>query len=946
MIPLKIELENFLSFRAKETLEFGPGVTMLSGPNGSGKSSVFDGFLVGLFGGSRLGKKLSADLIHAGTDLARVALEFDLGGERYRVERTLSRTGDSYKQQAMLKEWDGKKNEFRPVKQGSRIADCDKKLAELLGMSFDGFTTSVLLLQGKAETLLNQDTDTAEIRFKALSAIVGLEFYAALHKRAETKLKELKVDAAALSKRLELFPEVTDEQIQVVVEQMECAERDVKAAEEGITALEQIRGEADCWQRVSAELRQKKSLRDSQDVLIADAATIQRDGERFADLQAHLPLVGKVLAQRQKHSDAERDIKEIRGEEEKINLQRNEVRDEMATNADRVEELLRDTAGAQTQRDTLTATQAELSPLVSPLRRVRDQRKKLIGARNELATLTGELTGLEADESQKRQEFEMREQAVGLADETHHDAQLAETTAETELNGIRDRRQKFETVAGGQTCSWCGSELTDEHAERERLRIAELLEKYEQIAVNAMARRTELGVDLQKVRQAAKDAKDLLQTAETNVRGLRERIGNGHLFESGCNDAIVAAWSELPPDWQANIAVGPSGDWTTTTFPSAIDLTGIETTLTETKHRLDTWRTQQDQREKDRVTLQAAVKKLTQDGAGFDEKLKQIGERLAVECERQKAAAEQMREFRDLLPASWRVRLDTMTQPEFAQLEVERDRLTLGQACERWDALKHARDGRAALDESIIQLVTESEKVPEPSRRPVEEIDGKISVTRRTARDERDIVVRKQIERDKLQEQREERADLAEESKRADRGHLVAKTFADLIGPRQLQKLLIWQAEEAIVINANRVLDHLSSGGLSLLLVDDEDNIRNKALQLKVKKADGRTYSIISGSEKFRVAISLALGIGQFASTQHRRIETVIIDEGFGCLDRENRDTMIEEIDGLIGELKCVLLVSHLEEFAQRFTSGYSFRMEDNATKVTRRSTSSPNDVI
>jgi DNA repair exonuclease SbcCD ATPase subunit len=84
------------------------------------------------------------------------------------------------------------------------------------------------------------------------------------------------------------------------------------------------------------------------------------------------------------------------------------------------------------------------------------------------------------------------------------------------------------------------------------------------------------------------------------------------------------------------------------------------------------------------------------------------------------------------------------------------------------------------------------------------------------------------------------------------------------------------------------------------------------------------------------VAVGLALGIGQYASRQHRPIESVIIDEGFGCLDRNARQVMIQELQNLRGHLQCILLVSHQEEFAEAFADGYRFELADGATRVTR----------
>ena len=94
--------------------------------------------------------------------------------------------------------------------------------------------------------------------------------------------------------------------------------------------------------------------------------------------------------------------------------------------------------------------------------------------------------------------------------------------------------------------------------------------------------------------------------------------------------------------------------------------------------------------------------------------------------------------------------------------------------------------------------------------------------------------------------------------------------------------------------------------------------------------------AFLSGSQRFRVAVSLALGIGQYASRQHRPIESVIIDEGFGCLDRQGRQVMIQELQNLRGHLHCILLVSHQEEFAEAFADGYRFALEGGTTRATR----------
>ena len=188
---------------------------------------------------------------------------------------------------------------------------------------------------------------------------------------------------------------------------------------------------------------------------------------------------------------------------------------------------------------------------------------------------------------------------------------------------------------------------------------------------------------------------------------------------------------------------------------------------------------------------------------------------------------------------------------------------------------------------------------------------------------------------------RQQRAALGEQVKAAEVGFAKYETLAKLLGRDRLQRYLVRTAERQIVDYANAVLDRLSGGQLFLRLVAGDDGTgADRALELEcVNRVAGSSailVAFLSGSQRFRVAVALALGIGQYASKQHRPIESVIIDEGFGCLDRAGRQVMIQELQNLRGHLHCILLVSHQEEFADAFPDGYRFALKDGATEVTR----------
>jgi DNA repair exonuclease SbcCD ATPase subunit len=103
--------------------------------------------------------------------------------------------------------------------------------------------------------------------------------------------------------------------------------------------------------------------------------------------------------------------------------------------------------------------------------------------------------------------------------------------------------------------------------------------------------------------------------------------------------------------------------------------------------------------------------------------------------------------------------------------------------------------------------------------------------------------------------------------------------------------------------------------------------------------ASGIARSIRSSSnrpcQRFRVAVSLALAIGQYANGRGAG-ECVVIDEGFGSLDSDGQEIMIEELQRLKGIMQRIVLVSHQEAFANAFAHGYRFSLEHGQTRVSR----------
>ena len=206
MIPQRVELKGFLCYKDEQEVRFDGAATlwMLSGLNGSGKSSIFDAVTYALFGHHRGGGQHAHELINKDSDALLVEFDFLLDGKQYRAKRTLRRNtrgGAAGTQQIFRREGgDNGDGKWVPIEGTGQKREFDAWVAEHVGLTYETFTSSVLLLQGKAEKLLDSKP---EGRREVLAGIVDLERYERLHKQADDQRKALEGELKGLNNRLD-----------------------------------------------------------------------------------------------------------------------------------------------------------------------------------------------------------------------------------------------------------------------------------------------------------------------------------------------------------------------------------------------------------------------------------------------------------------------------------------------------------------------------------------------------------------------------------------------------------------------------------------------------------------------------------------------------------------------------------------------------------------------
>jgi DNA repair protein SbcC/Rad50 len=139
--------------------------------------------------------------------------------------------------------------------------------------------------------------------------------------------------------------------------------------------------------------------------------------------------------------------------------------------------------------------------------------------------------------------------------------------------------------------------------------------------------------------------------------------------------------------------------------------------------------------------------------------------------------------------------------------------------------------------------------------------------------------------------------------------------------------LLIEQALPQIESRANELLERLSAGSMSVRFVTQaaykdkrRDDLR-ETLEIQISDTYGtRDYEMYSGGEAFRVNFAIRLALSEvLAQRAGARLQTLVIDEGFGSQDTQGRQRLVEAINQVRNDFALVLVITHIDELRDAF---------------------------
>ncbi len=171
---------------------------------------------------------------------------------------------------------------------------------------------------------------------------------------------------------------------------------------------------------------------------------------------------------------------------------------------------------------------------------------------------------------------------------------------------------------------------------------------------------------------------------------------------------------------------------------------------------------------------------------------------------------------------------------------------------------------------------------------------------------------------------------------------LTAGTSADNERKMRLEAYVLAARLEQVAAAATARLRRMSGGRYTLVHSDARTGSRRAGLGLHVVDSwtgRERDTATLSGGETFFASLALALGLADVVTDEAggMRLDTLFIDEGFGSLDDQTLDEVLDVLDSLRERDRSVGIVSHVADLRRRIPVQLEVVKERDGSTVRHR---------
>ncbi|MBC9714861.1 SMC family ATPase [Streptomyces sp. TRM66268-LWL] len=973
----RMTLTAFGPFGGVQEVDFGAlseaGLFLLHGPTGAGKTSVLDAVCYALYGsvpGARqsAGTTLRSDHAAPGAR-TEVVLELTVAGRHLEIGRQPQwmrpkkrGTGTTMeKAQSWLREYDSVAGAWKDLSRSHQ--EIGEEIGQLLGMSKEQFCQVVLLPQGDFARFLRAD---AEARGKLLGRLFDTRRFAAV----EQHLAELRRGTEAQVR-------AADERLLAVAQRMgQAAGRTAELPLPELAAGEPGVAEAVLTWAACARSAAREALavaRVSQDAAQRERAAAQADLDAVREtyrLQRRHAEAQERAARLAEHADAHRADRERMERARKAEA----VAPALSLRSTADAALQRAAGEEQRARRMLPESfaGAEAAALAAAARKAHEELGSLASARRgeqRLRELGGELVQLEQEERSDAAALEEASEWLADWDAVRHahqtridEAQEAATRAgqlegridpaREQLDAARRRDALTASVAEAQEEALAAGRRAGDAREHwltlkeQRLRgiaaeLAAQLTDGDPCAVcgsvehPAPARRTDGHVDRQseEAALAAYQRADQERTeVENTLSSVREALAAATASAGGSpTEELAGALGELEQEYTQVRGLASTLHAVREAFARDEHEHDRRIAARQDAERRAASRTsRREHLAREQAVLQGELAQARGGAASVADRARQLerqAELLTEAAEAARAAQEAAERLKEadgrLAEAAYKAGFDTPQSAAAAALDDASHR-----------ALQHRLDAwqqedlavRAVLAEPDTQAAAQRPAAdPAESEQAAERAEQTLrrAVSAQAAAEERCRELDR-LSRSAAGEARQLAPLRAEYDRVARMATLAAGTSADNERRMRLESYVLAARLEQVAAAATMRLQRMSAGRYTLVHSDDRAG-RGARSGLGLHVIDAwtgreRDTATLSGGETFFASLALALGLADVVTDEAGgvRLDTLFIDEGFGSLDDQTLDEVLDVLDSLRERDRSVGIVSHVADLRRR----------------------------
>ena len=947
---LAIRLKNLTSIEGMVEVDFtaeplhSAGIFAISGPTGAGKSTLLDALCLALYdksprfatsvesvnladvGDNQINQSDVRNLLRRGTSDGYAEVDFlGIDGRRYRsrwsVRRTRNKISGSLQPQTLeVKELDTEK-EFQGTKKELLI-----QLVELVGLTYEQFTRTVLLAQNDFATFLKSK---GAAKAELLEKLTGTGVYSRISQEVYARNKAAQEEVTLIQNRMNVIELMPEEELLALQKEKELsAEKRVTGIKllaeqnEQLNVVRSLKMQEDLWKKKQQEEQEEQArLKMLQGALASQEEGLVHFKAQWEAIQPDLKKARQLDVQIQSQQDSytqskqmlQSANKQVSEQEQKmrmateqlqvsyssLNRLLNHVGIEKALQLEQVEEILRQeadklTAGINTNEERLLRLNSFGYPLLTEEQMKLQKeltRQQNIRQLTETQTKTkAEIERLEKETTDCLKQLTEQETALKVTQRLYENVRMA---VGKDVKALRQQLQE------GEACPVCGSTAHPYHQEQE--------------VVDTLFRSIEQEYN----------------AAVANCQQINNR-------------SIV-----LQRDWTHQKMVdGQIGEQLAALYKAGIDagneeqiqhrLTELAERILEYRNLYAEWQRSDEEIKKMRAHCEALRENVSlcrlamQKVSSAKEQLLLLQNTASAEQKRFEVIEKALNVLRQERSQLLKGKSADEAEAVVAKREKELN-LALEKARKEVEAVHNRLSGLQGemkqITLAIGELQEQYKKIESPEQLPeiIKKQQGENLNTERALSTMEARLLQQAKNKLTVEQIAKE---LAEKQTIAERWAKLNKLIGSADGAK-FKVIAQSYTLNLLLLHANKHLSYLSKR-YKLQQVPD-------TLALQVIDCDMcdeiRTVYSLSGGESFLISLALALGLSSLSSN-NLKVESLFIDEGFGSLDAESLRTAMEALEQLQMQGRKIGVISHVQEMSERISVQVQVHKKVNGKSV------------